>query len=193
MKKELLARQVRGLSLGLTVLVSCHLAAAADWTRFHGSDGSGVSLDKQPLPTTWSETENLKWKAKLPGPGSSSPIVIGRRVVVTCWTGYGAEPGREGDQKDLRRHVLCFDRDSGKVLWDQVVEPVLPEDRLLRPVHPARVRHAHAGLRRQADLRLLRQDGRAGLRSGRQEALANGRRHRLGDERLGFGFQPDPV
>jgi hypothetical protein len=129
MKKELLARQVLGLSLGLTVLVSCHLAAAADWTRFHGSDGSGVSLDKQPLPTTWSETENLKWKVKLPGPGSSSPIVIGRRVVVTCWTGYGAEPGREGNQKDLRRHVLCFDRDSGKVLWDQVVEPVLPEDR----------------------------------------------------------------
>ena len=28
----------------------------------------------------------------------------------------------------MRRHVICFDRDTGKVLWDQAVEPVLPED-----------------------------------------------------------------
>ena len=92
------------------------------------SDGSGVSLDKQPLPVTWSETENLKWKVKLPGPGSSSPIVVGQRVVVTCWTGYGADPDHEGEEKDLRRHVICLDRDSGKILWDESVEPVLPED-----------------------------------------------------------------
>jgi hypothetical protein len=88
-----------------------------------------VSLDKQPLPATWSETENLKWKAKLPGPGSSSPIVIGGRVVVTCWTGYGADPNQDpGEQADLRRHVICLDRQTGKVLWDQAVKPVLPED-----------------------------------------------------------------
>ncbi len=128
MKKDLLARQALGLSLGLTVIVFCHLASAADWPRFHGPDGRGISLDKAPLPVAWSETENLKWKAKLPGPGSSSPIVIGQRVIVTCWSGYGVDPGGEGDEKDLRRHVLCFDRDTGKMLWDQVVKPVLPED-----------------------------------------------------------------
>ena len=93
MRKEMRARLTLGLSLGLAVVVSCNLAPAADWARFHGPDGSGASLDKQPTPVTWSETQNLKWKAKLPGPGSSSPIVIGRRVVITCWTGYGAEPG----------------------------------------------------------------------------------------------------
>ena len=37
-------------------------------------------------------------------------------------------PDHEGEEKDLRRHVICFDRDTGKVLWDQAVEPVLPED-----------------------------------------------------------------
>ena len=128
MKKDLLARQAPRLSLGLTVLVLCNLAFAADWSRFHGADGNGVSPDKQPTPTKWSESENLKWKAKLPGPGSSSPIVIGNRVVVTCWSGYGADPAHEGEEADLRRHVVCLDRDTGKVLWDRVVEPVLPED-----------------------------------------------------------------
>ena len=88
-----------------------------------------MSLDKQPLPATWSETENLQWKAKLPGPGSSSPIVIGGRVVVTCWSGYGTDPDQDaGEQEDLRRHVICFDRQTGKVLWDQVVKPFLPEE-----------------------------------------------------------------
>jgi len=128
MKKNLLIRQTVGLSFGLTVLILCNFATAADWPRFHGENASGVSLDTRPFPTTWSDTENLKWKVKLPGPGSSSPIVVGDRVVVTCWSGYAADPGHEGEESDLRRHVICFDRDTGKVVWDQVIEPVLPED-----------------------------------------------------------------
>ena len=128
MNKSLFTRLALGLSLGLSIIVYCNFASAADWPRFHGPDGSGVSLDKQPLPVTWSETENLKWKVKLPGPGSSSPIVVGQRVIVTCWTGYGLDPENSGEQEDLRRHVICLDRETGKVLWDQVIKPVLPED-----------------------------------------------------------------
>ena len=33
-----------------------------------------------------------------------------------------------GDQKDLRRHLICLDRDNGNVLWDKSIAPVLPED-----------------------------------------------------------------
>ena len=31
-------------------------------------------------------------------------------------------------QKDLRRHLICLDRETGNVLWDKSIEPVLPED-----------------------------------------------------------------
>jgi hypothetical protein len=103
-------------------------ASASDWARFHGPDGSGVSPDAQPFPVKWSETGNLKWKRKLPGPGSSSPIVVGQRVFVTCWTGYGTDRDNVGNEEDLRRHLVCLDRRTGEVLWDQSVEPVLPED-----------------------------------------------------------------
>jgi outer membrane protein assembly factor BamB len=117
------------VSLGLTILVVCAVSApAGDWLRFHGPDGSGVSPDTQPLPVKWSQTENLKWKHKLPGPGSSSPIVVGSRIFVTCWTGYGMDRDNVGDPKDLRRHLICLDRATGNVLWDRSVEPVLPED-----------------------------------------------------------------
>jgi outer membrane protein assembly factor BamB len=118
-----------GFVLGLVVIAICAAPAlASDWDRFRGPDGSGVSPDTQPLPVKWSETENLKWKHKLPGPGSSCPIVVGRRVFVTCWTGYGMDRDNVGDEKDLRRHLICLDRNTGNVLWDQSIAPVLPED-----------------------------------------------------------------
>ena len=166
---------------------------AADWPRFHGADGSGVSLDKGPTPTKWSETENLKWKAKLPGPGSSSPIVIGQRVVVTCWSGYGADPANEGEESDLRRHVVCLDRDTGKVLWDQVVEPVLPED----PYSGQFTQHGYASHTPVSDGKQIYVFfGKTGVLAfdleGKklwQTSVGTG----SGFARLGHGFQPRPV
>ena len=129
MNKLTYAQRVCGVSLGLAILAFCAIPiSASDWPRFHGADGNGISSDTQPLPVKWSETENLRWKCKLPGLGSSSPIVVGHRVFVTCWTGYGMDRDNEGDEKDLRRHLICLDRDNGNVLWDKSIEPVLPED-----------------------------------------------------------------
>jgi outer membrane protein assembly factor BamB len=123
------AKRAIGIFSGLAVFAICTSPAqAGDWARFHGPDGSGVSTDTQPVPVKWSETENLKWRYKMPGPGSSSPIVVGPRVFVTCWTGYAVDRDNMGEEKDLRRHLICLDRRTGKVLWDQSVEPVLPED-----------------------------------------------------------------
>jgi len=109
------------------VLTQVPLAGAADWPRFRGSNGSGVAGDDSPTPTTWGETENLKWKVRLPGPGLSSPIAVGERVFVTCWSGYGVKD-RTGDQENLRRHLLCIDRQDGGTLWSKTIEPYLPED-----------------------------------------------------------------
>jgi outer membrane protein assembly factor BamB len=107
-------------------------AVAADWPGFRGPGGSGVSGEKG-LPTKWSDTENLAWKTALAGPGSSSPVVWGDRVFVTCYTGYGV-PGEEGGaQKDLKRHLLCLDRKKGTVLWEKKVDATLPESRYSGP------------------------------------------------------------
>ena len=48
----------------------------ADWTGFRGAGIRGDSQETG-LAITWSESENLKWKTALPGPGSSSPIIVG--------------------------------------------------------------------------------------------------------------------
>ena len=100
-------------------------SSGADWTQFRGPGGLGTS-DEQALPTKWSATENIVWKGDLPGPGASCPVVAGDRVFLTCYTGYGLEPNK-GEQKDLKRHLLCIDRKLGKTLWTKEFEPKLPE------------------------------------------------------------------
>lgn len=104
-------------------------ATAEDWLRFRGPNGSGISTSDKPAPTEWSNEKNLRWKVDLPGPGLSCPIVVGNRVLVTCWSGYGLDQRNPGNQEDLRRHILCFDRATGKKLWSDTIEPYLPEDR----------------------------------------------------------------
>ena len=99
---------------------------AADWPNFRGPNSSGIS-DEKNLPTTWSDTENLVWKVDLPGPGSSSPIVWGDKVFVTCYTGYGLDEDNPGDQDKLQRHLLGVDRKTGNVLWNKAVPAKLPE------------------------------------------------------------------
>lgn len=99
---------------------------AGDWTQFRGPHGLGIS-DETGIPIKWSATENIAWKVDLPGPGASSPIVVGDRVYLTSYSGYGLEPDK-GDPKNLKRHLLCFNRLTGKPLWEpKVFEPKLPE------------------------------------------------------------------
>lgn len=97
----------------LTVLigvVSCVWATtgfANDWMEFLGPQGSART--EQVVPTSWSDSSNLVWKTDLPGSGSSSPIVVGDRVIVTCYV--------KGDAP--KRQVLCFNQQSGKQIWSK--------------------------------------------------------------------------
>ncbi|QEG35051.1 PQQ-binding-like beta-propeller repeat protein [Bythopirellula goksoeyrii] len=118
-------------ALGLSIIllaISVPHTIASDWSRFRGPNGSGVSPDTETMPATWTDTENVKWSIDLPGPGSSCPIVVGDKVFVTCWSGYGLDRNEPGDQEDLKRHLVCVNRENGKVLWDKSIDPYLPED-----------------------------------------------------------------
>src|SRR5262249_42834413 len=75
---------------------------------------------------TWSSTENIVWRTKLPGPGTSSPIVVGKRIYLTCYSGFGLQEGNDG-MDQLRRHVVCVDRAKGDILWTKHFKPALPE------------------------------------------------------------------
>jgi len=57
----------------------CQLALAVDpgqWPKWRGPDDNGMARTDAPLH--WSDTENIKWKAAIPGRGHSSPVLVGR-------------------------------------------------------------------------------------------------------------------
>jgi outer membrane protein assembly factor BamB len=111
--------------LAVALLLGAAAAAGANWPGFRGPRGDGVSPDRG-LPVKWGPDENVVWKTKLPGPGTSSPIVWGDRVFLTCDT--GREAARKNDVAKVRRHLLCVDRKSGKILWQKDVPAKLPEN-----------------------------------------------------------------
>ncbi len=101
---------------------------ADDWPRFRGPAGMGVASHSDALPSTWSPTNNLAWKITLPGPGASSPIIVGDKVLVTCYSGYGLERENPGKIENLVRHLVCVDLQTGETLWRQDIPAALPED-----------------------------------------------------------------
>jgi outer membrane protein assembly factor BamB len=118
---------------------------ASDWPGFRGSRG-GIADDAD-LPVKFT-ADNILWKIKLPGAGTSSPIITGDKLFLTCNAGYGTsitkgmiggggggkgggakggKGGDGGDQAKLKLLVVCLDRAKGEILWKKEIEPKLPE------------------------------------------------------------------
>lgn len=81
---------------------------ADDWPRFRGPNGQGVATS--PAPTVWGVDKNVRWAADVPADGWSSPVLGGGCVYLTGTTDNGT-----------KCHVLAFDADTGKLLWDRQV------------------------------------------------------------------------
>jgi len=90
--------------------------AESNWPQFRGPKGDGHS-DAEGLPLTWSETENVKWKAPIHGKAWSSPVVWGGQV----WVSTAPEEG-------TRLHAICIDKETGKIVRDiKLFDVVLPQ------------------------------------------------------------------
>lgn len=81
----------------------------ANWPRFRGPEGSGVSATANPPVTCDLQTRaNIGWIADVPAQGFSSPVVWGDRVFLSG-----------GDES--KREVMAFDATSGKLVWEGIV------------------------------------------------------------------------
>ena len=79
---------------------------AKHWPRWRGPSGQGLASGGG-YPDAWSATQNVLWKAPVPGEGNSSPIVWGDRIFVT--TAY--DRGR-------RLSVVAYRRTDGSKVWE---------------------------------------------------------------------------
>ena len=143
----------RTIFAGLTCFTIVNCAAlfttADDFVQFRGANAGAIA--DQAIPLTWSATENLAWKASVPGAGWSQPIVWKNRLYVTTAV---ADPelrpknfadgvkmpqsmglgGFSGPPKvNIDWQLICLDADSGQLIWKQTIISGKPE----HPIHPS--------------------------------------------------------
>jgi outer membrane protein assembly factor BamB len=104
---------------------------------------TGVAPHARP-PIEWSESKNVRWKVKVPGKGSATPVAWGDRIYVLTAvpgekrapapapepapaSGRGRPPGIAPDSVQ-KFTVLALRRSDGKVLWERVVREELPHE-----------------------------------------------------------------
>lgn len=85
---------------------------SCQWTRFRGSDGSGIDSTRS-APVVW-DSADFRWKIPLPGKGNASPVVWGNTIFVTS----------ADDELGIGYAFALDDRD-GRILWKKEYE--IPE------------------------------------------------------------------
>jgi outer membrane protein assembly factor BamB len=97
------------LAIVFALLVGAADPVAAEdvWPQWRGPTGDSVAPGRG-LPTAWSQTENIVWKAPLPGWGNSTPAIWKDAIFVTT-------------QDEDRLLLLQLDRRSGKIVWQREV------------------------------------------------------------------------
>lgn len=82
-------------------------ASDDDWPAWRGSTGDNKATGPLP-PLKWSSTENVLWRADVPGSGHATPIVCGERVFVAT-----------ADTNQETMSLLCFSRATGERRWER--------------------------------------------------------------------------
>jgi len=143
-------RSIRGLTVACVFLGLSSVAFGQEfesqrqqnWHQWRGPDATGLAPLADP-PVEWDTTKNVKWKVAIPGLGNSTPIVWGDRIFLT--TAVKTETvanvpddqfadksgGRFGivhDKHVFQFVVLCLDRATGNIRWQQVAHEGMPHE-----------------------------------------------------------------
>ncbi len=120
--------------------------ASADWPQWRGPLGTGAAPDATP-PVAWSESKNVRWKAPVPGFGTSTPIVWRDSIyLLTAVKKSGAtttpaplptdgsrpapgnQPRNETPTEPYSFQVIALDRKTGAMTWTRTVTEEIPQE-----------------------------------------------------------------
>ena len=98
---------------------------AENWPTWRGPAANGVAPGSNP-PTEFSESKNVQWKTKVPGSGSSTPVIWGDQVFVITAEKTGKKvaaaaggESREREQGTERRQRPDGERPEGRGRGEQ--------------------------------------------------------------------------
>ena len=97
----------------------------ANWPQWRGPNSNGSTGTAHDLPVTWSESQNVLWRTKLPSWSAATPIVWRDTIFVTsAEEGFtplrgGARPGQTTPDKIF---LLAVSRKDGSVRWRRQID-----------------------------------------------------------------------
>ncbi len=141
MIKSVFFGQAAALVLLAATAVFTSASYADNWAQFRGPGARGVA-DGADIPTTWSATEHVAWKAPIPGRGWSSPVVWNKYVFITTVVNQGeSEAPKKGlyfggnrlkvSESVHQWKVYALDLETGAVRWEREVHAGAP----VAPIH----------------------------------------------------------
>jgi outer membrane protein assembly factor BamB len=115
--------------------------SSPNWPSFRGTGARGVAEGQSP-PIKWAVSEdsdnnqNVKWSARVPGLGLSSPVIWGDRIYLTSAVSDEADNqlkiGLYGDVASVNETVeyafvlYCLDKSNGDLLWSKTCKTAIP-------------------------------------------------------------------
>ncbi|MCE9526023.1 MAG: PQQ-like beta-propeller repeat protein, partial [Planctomycetales bacterium] len=117
----------RYAALTFVVMIIVASAARAEefWNQYRGPHGDGTSSAKG-LPTTWSDTEHIKWKTPFSSKewkAWSSPVVWKDQIWFTNAPPFKAGPAPKASagvpatvDEPTQLYAVCLDLESGKIV-----------------------------------------------------------------------------
>jgi outer membrane protein assembly factor BamB len=118
------------LTYALLAVLSSVAISEEYWSQYRGPRGDGTSLAKG-LPTTWSETEHIKWKTPFSSKewkAWSSPVVWRDQIWFTNAPPFksGTAPKSQNGEpatvdEPTKLYAVCLDLESGKVLHNLLI------------------------------------------------------------------------
>ncbi len=122
----------------LTPIIGQDPSGGINWPGFRGHRAAGTA-EGYATPVTWDveSSQNILWKAEIPGLGHSSPIVWGDRIFVTTAVSGMEDPelkvglyGSINPVEDDTEHefkIYCLDKNTGKTLWERLSHKGVPK------------------------------------------------------------------
>ena len=138
MKKQLFLLILSFLIISSLNKTYSQLNPDRQWTAYRGKLSSGV-LDNANLPESFDIIKmiNVRWKIEIPGLGLSSPVIWDNKIFITSAISQtdreGFKPGIYGDITPVRDssihewEVFCFDKNSGKLIWEKTAYKGIPK------------------------------------------------------------------
>jgi outer membrane protein assembly factor BamB len=103
-------------------------AQRSNWPQWRGPNLDGSAPNAHDLAVTWSPTENVFWRTKLPSWSAATPAVWGDRVFVVSAEEGSARLGSDGarrsgsdDGRD-RIFLIAVSRKDGSILWQNQID-----------------------------------------------------------------------